>query len=154
MELYNRFLIFAAKTSRMKRIIRSIVIVSCLLVCACNEPGKTPSISGKQHFGHLHVEKSSQSFGIIHKKDILDVVVKFCLENTGNAPITISKIDVSCGCITAKIASKTILPGERQILSVNLNAKNQNGHINKTVFVNSDADNPILLVRVKGNIIE
>lgn len=131
-----------------------ILVFLYILLSACSGSEKNSPSSDKQAKGHICVENTCQSFGAVRKKDVNNVILKFNFNNTGNIPVTISKIDVSCGCISASLSSETILPGAYQVLFVTLNQKSQIGHINKTVFINSNADNPIMLVRIKGDILE
>ncbi|MBR1924381.1 MAG: DUF1573 domain-containing protein [Ruminobacter sp.] len=94
------------------------------------------------------------SFGVVKRKDLKNVCCKFKLTNTGSIPIGISKVDVSCKCISANITSDTILPNRDQLLTITVDPNSSIGYLNKVVFVNSDADNPVILLRVKGKIIE
>ena len=129
------------------------LLLLCLFISACSDSPKDP-INSKLFSGHICVDKASMSFGVVNRNEMNKICCKFKLKNTGQLPVVISKIDVSCGCIAAGISSDTILPNRNQLLTVTLNPNSSIGYLNKTIFVNSDADNPVLLLRVKGKIIE
>ena len=83
-----------------------------------------------------------------------EILQNISLINDGNDTITIKKIDVSCGCISAMPESMIIPPHKNTILHIRLNLYNKNGYFNKVVFINSDADNCLELLRIKGDILE
>lgn len=39
------------------------------------------------------------------------------------------------------------------MLTIRVNPRKQLGHFNKSVYVNSDAENPVIILRIKGEII-
>ena len=106
----------------------------------------------KTHKGHLFIEEPRQSFGHVYRDAVNEVCCSYKLKNTGNKPIVINKIETSCGCMHTDLTSKVIFPGKEQILTIQLNTKSQYGSINKSVFINSDSDNPLLIVRIQGEI--
>ena len=52
-----------------------------------------------------------------------------------------------------EISSNIILPQEKTMLTIRVNPRKQLGHFNKSVYVNSDAENPVIILRIKGEII-
>lgn len=128
------------------------ILTILILLQSCNMPNESNKNVDKTKNGHIYVDKERLSFGKIYKKEKKTVYCSFILKNTGNYPVTINSIDVSCNCITPEIKNKTIMPKEKEVINVQINAKNQKGHLNKVLFVNSDADNPLILLRVQGDI--
>lgn len=47
-----------------------------------------------------------------------------------------------------------ITPQKSIILNIKLNPNNLKGYFNKVIYINSNADNPLELLRIKGEIIE
>lgn len=122
-----------------------------ILFLSCNEPSKHKETITH---GHLNIDNKTQSFGNVNKREIKEVKCYFSLSNTGDSTIIINKIDVSCGCISTDISSNSILPNEHQLLTVTINTSNRLGVFNKSVFIQSNADNSVEIIRIKGTIIE
>ncbi len=79
----------------------------------------------------------------IYKYDVI-------LENNNSIPIIINKIDVSCNCIKVKLDNKNILPNKKNTLSLIINGKGNNGFFNKSIIIQSSANNKTEIIRVKG----
>lgn len=99
---------------------------------------------------YLHFEKGNKiDFGTVRKGiEIIPVTIK--IKNTGNRPLLIYEADVSCGCITVEIPKEPIRPKESAIVYIKINANNQGGYFNKTVFLNSNAANDVEILHIKG----
>jgi len=77
---------------------------------------------------------------------------EFTVTNAGKEPLIIASVRPSCGCTNAKFPTEPILPGKSAIVSATYNAANQ-GIINKTITVITNADpNPVVL-QLKGNVL-
>mgnify|MGYP002789513808 FL=1 len=76
-----------------------------------------------------------------------EVPLVFSFRNEGTAPVTIVRIDASCGCTATSLAESTIAPGGRGDLEVLYRPDGQTGRQSKTVTVHtSDApDQPVTL---------
>lgn len=66
------------------------------------------------------------------------VPVEFKFSNTGEAPVTIQRVDVSCGCLMPKIKNKTLAPGEQGVLTIVFYLDNRRGPQEKQVLVITD----------------
>ena len=138
----------------MSKIISSVYVILCwqlLLACSSNAENHRVE-SGRETF--LYIARPRHQFGIVSKQNQKTVCHSFVLENKSKYPIVIGDIDVSCGCMSAKIQSKTILPRSKQELIVCIDLSNQFGHFNKSVFINSSAKNAVIPVRMIGDIIQ
>jgi len=131
------------------------IILFAVCLAACNKTEKSSILFDKSFNNHskgyLLIESSKYNFGVINKKQ-KNVHCQFKLKNIGKKSIIINKIDVSCNCVSIIKYPKLIAPNETQILYVNVNTKNQSGYFNKVIYINSNADNPLELVRIKGEI--
>jgi hypothetical protein len=67
---------------------------------------------------------------------------RFKLTNTGNAPLLISRLSVSCGCTSSVVGKQTLDPGESTGLEVTYDSTGNRGPIQKSVTVASN--DPIL----------
>ena len=96
---------------------------------------------------------SEYNFGKINKKNESIIEFKLEVNNLGESPLVIMKVDVSCGCMEVKFTQHPIKKGEKGTLNVRVNAANQNGIFNKSIIVKSNAQNDLVIVRVKGYIL-
>lgn len=101
---------------------------------------------------YLSLDKTKYDFGKIKRQKTPYLAIDFEIENIGKKPLIILKTDVSCGCLSVDCSKKPILSGKKIKLTVNIDTKNQNGEFNKTIFIKSNADNDIELIRIVGRI--
>lgn len=81
-----------------------------------------------------------------------DGVRAFKFTNTGTAPIIISQVKGSCGCTVPTKPNGPIMPGESAEIGVKY-ATNRVGQFTKTVTVTSNATEPIITLKIKGNVL-
>lgn len=147
LETNKKISIFVGKKMKEK-IILPIMCCFFLILSSCKE-SVNPANSSK---GYLTIKNARHSFGKIKNNKVKEIKCYFVLANTGKNNIVIEKIDVSCGCIATEIPSYTIMPGKSQKLAVKINTKNKNGIFNKSIFIKSNAENSLEIIRVKGEI--
>jgi hypothetical protein len=86
-------------------------------------------------------EKKTHDFGDIFQGDKVEHVYYFT--NTGNEPLIITNVEVTCGCTTPKGWPKEpILPGGKGEIAVAFSSAGKIGRQNKTIKVISNAVNP------------
>ena len=100
----------------------------------------------------LEIVNKKYDFGKISKKEHSYLDVEFELRNTGKIPLIISKVDVSCGCLSVNYSKEPINPGKIRKLVVHIDTKNQYGMFNKVIFINSNAENNLELIRMTGEV--
>lgn len=129
-----------------------VVFLSLLfmLLFSCSSESNQPMESSS---GYLYIPNARQSFGKVDKKNTKIIKCSFPIKNIGKKNIVIKKIDVSCGCMSVEMTSKILRPQEQHVLIVKIETKNRIGFFNKTIYINSDAENSLELVRIKGEII-
>ena len=89
----------------------------------------------------ITVEKKNHDFGDIYSGDKVEHTYYFT--NTGNEPLIITNVNVTCGCTTPKGWPKDpILPGGRGEVTVAFSSAGKSGRQNKTVTIISNAVNP------------
>jgi hypothetical protein len=113
-------------------------------------PAKNPTATT----GHLEIENNKFVFGIVRKDEQKTIRCPFVLINTGSKPVVIQKVDVSCGCITVTDYPKMIAPGESKTLYADVHTESQSGFFNKVIYINSNADNNLEILQIKGEIQE
>ena len=91
-------------------------------------------------------------FGTIKDGDIVDHV--FAFKNTGTEPVILTQVAASCGCTTPDYTKTPILPGESGEIKVSYNSAGQVGVQQKIVTVNSNAENAVTTVQLKGTVLQ
>ncbi len=107
------------------------------------------------------VQQANAQAKIEFKTDVIDYgeiakgsdgVRTFEFTNTGDAPLIISNVKSSCGCTVPSKPDGPIAPGESSVIEVKYDTKRV-GPIRKTVTVYSNADQPIVSLKIKGKIL-
>ncbi len=101
--------------------------------------------------GILSFESEIVDYGTINQNE--DGNRSFKFTNTGNAPIVITKIKVSCGCTIATKPNKPIMPNETAEIGVKY-ATNRVGAFSKTITITSNAVKGSKTLRIKGVVIK
>ena len=73
----------------------------------------------------------------------------FVFKNTGNAPLAIQNVIISCGCLTVDYPKEPVPPLHEAILKVKYKA-DQPGYFNKTIIVYCSADSSPFKLKVSG----
>lgn len=100
---------------------------------------------------HIEFETEVIDYGTISQN--ADGLREFKFTNTGKEPLIISNAKGSCGCTVPSWPKHPINPGETETIKVKY-ATNRIGPINKSVTVQSNADNATIVLRIKGNVVE
>lgn len=82
-----------------------------------------------------------------------DGVRVFNFTNTGNQPLIVSDVKSSCGCTVPKKPEGPVAPGASSTIQVKYDT-NRVGPIRKTITVYSNADEPIIALKIKGEVLE
>ncbi len=73
------------------------------------------------------------------------MTVSYTFKNTGREPVTVVKINPSCGCTTAELAKKTYQPGEGGELAVKFTFGGRRGSQAKSIAVTTDDQKTVQL---------
>ncbi|TPG66625.1 DUF1573 domain-containing protein [Hymenobacter nivis] len=82
-------------------------------------------------------EESKYDFGSVAQGGMVDHTFKF--KNTGNQPLIISNIGVSCGCTVPEYSKAPVMPGKTGTLSAHFNSAGKMGMQNKVLTIESNA---------------
>lgn len=86
-------------------------------------------------------EKATHDFGDMAQGDKVEQTFKFA--NTGNEPLVITNVEVTCGCTLPKNWPRDpIMPGSKGEITLAFNSTGKLGKQNKVVTVVSNASNP------------
>lgn len=95
--------------------------------------------------------ESSKNFGDITQGDVVEHIFKF--ENTGNQPLILSNVLVTCGCTATNWPRDPVAPGKSAEIAVRFDSKGKKGAQNKIITVVSNAINPREKVSIKANVL-
>jgi len=94
-------------------------------------------------------DKLNYNFGKL--KEDTENKVSYSVTNSGKNPLIIEKVDVSCGCTTAKKPEKPIAPGKSDIIEVVFHPKpGQLGEQKKTVTVTANTDPKVVVLNFEA----
>lgn len=77
----------------------------------------------------------------------------FVFTNDGDAPLVLVNVRASCGCMASEWNKKPVDAGAKDSLRVEYNTKIK-GAFNKTITVQSNAVNPSVDLRIRGNVVK
>jgi hypothetical protein len=95
--------------------------------------------------------ENSKNFGDITQGDVVEHTFNF--ENTGNQPLIISNVLVTCGCTATDWPKDPISAGKSSEITVRFDSKGKSGAQNKIITVVSNAVNPREKVSIKSNVL-
>lgn len=78
----------------------------------------------------------------------------FKFTNEGSQPLVLNSVRASCGCTTPKWTREPVAPGGTGEIQVSYNPKNRPGSFNKSVTVQSNAENGTVVLRINGRVEE
>ena len=114
-------------------------IVLLLIALTSQVFAQAASSTAKQSGPILTFEKNTHDFGEIVQGDKVEQVFKFT--NTGNEPLIITNIQVTCGCTAPEWPRQPIPPGGKSEIKIAFNSAGKSGRQNKVVTVVSNASN-------------
>jgi hypothetical protein len=128
----------------MKHYIFRILFILLATPMLCFGQKKSPIIT---------FENKVCNFGAIKYKPNSVLKIKFYYKNTGNAPLLINKVDASCGCTIPNWTKKPVITGTRDCIFVTFKMSRKTGIVNKNLFVNTNTDEKVTVLQIKGKII-
>lgn len=124
------------------RIFSFFVILICLLVSV---------VALAQERAEISAEKTTHDFGQIPESDGL-ASHTFTIKNSGNSPLVITRVTVSCGCTTPAWTKEPIAPGNTGDVIITFNPKGRPGPFHKTASVYSNGQKGALRLNISGNV--
>jgi len=91
---------------------------------------------GLQAAPQLSVEAPSYDFGAVQGEPIIQH--SFSLENKGDTPLIIRRIQASCGCTTPGVSQLRIEPGEQADLPVKMDLKGRSGKQRQVITLHTN----------------
>jgi len=97
---------------------------------------------------NLAFKMDTHDFGTVSEGPAAEYEFRF--KNTGKEPITISKVQASCGCTTPSYSKDPVLPGKEGVIKASYNTNGRPGAFTKTITVVSNAGTKV--VTIKGTV--
>ncbi|MDW8204308.1 MAG: DUF1573 domain-containing protein [Cytophagales bacterium] len=107
----------------------------------------------------MYSEKAAEISFVVREHNFGDVkagqIVTHPFEfiNTGNAPLVLADVRVTCGCTVINWPRQPIAPGEKGTIVVQFNSADRIGPQNKIVTVLSNAKNEIERLLIRANVV-
>jgi hypothetical protein len=120
---------------------RKYLILICILGFAVTSFGQQVKATEKKDGAVITFDEKTHDFGNIFQGDKVEHTFHFT--NTGNEPLIITNVEVSCGCTTPKGWPRDpIPPGANGEITVSFNSAGKSGIQNKPVKLVTNAINP------------
>ena len=94
-------------------------------------------------------DETTHDFGTFKESDGIQTTT-FKFKNEGTVPLILNNVRASCGCTTPKWTREPVAPGAGGEIEVSYNPRNRPGAVNKTITVQSNAENPTVVLRITG----
>lgn len=123
---------------------KKMLMIAALLVSVVSVYAQSAT-TASQNGPVLTWDKSTHDFGNMVQGDVVEHTFKFT--NTGNEPLVITNVQVSCGCTTPKGWPRDpVMPGGSGELTVSFNSAGKMGAQTKPVIIVSNAINDTKIV--------
>ena len=99
----------------------------------------------------IYFPETQYDFGEVKEGDIVTHTFNFI--NQGDAILNIGDIKTSCGCTAALVSNKQIAPGKNGTIKVDLNTKNRQGRMSRTITISSnDPEEPNKVITILADV--
>lgn len=120
------------------------IVVFCLLLCNI--------VAFSQGKAQICFQWKTIDLCKIDSKNGETFHVNFVFTNNGGVPLVINQVKASCGCTVPRWSKAPIMPGKKGVIEVNFNPKGQKGFLQKSIFVQSNSEEDVVLLKIKGQI--
>ena len=111
-------------------------------------PGSSLSL---EKLPKIHFPETQYDFGVVKEGDVVSHTFKFV--NQGKETLDITDIKTSCGCTAALVSSKKIEPGKDGTIKIDLDTKNRQGRMSRTITVTSnDPEEPNKVITIYAEV--
>ncbi|HDZ40572.1 MAG TPA: DUF1573 domain-containing protein [Bacteroidetes bacterium] len=130
-----------------------LTLVLVLTLCTCKKKVPDNTQADKDNGGSPVIEFShmEHDFGRIEEGEIVACV--FTFQNTGEADLLITSATTSCGCTVPEYDDKPVPPGGNGKVEVVFDSSFRNGLQNKTIAIRSNAKQPVVILKIKADVI-
>lgn len=128
--------------------------VICLLIISSYSFGQSTQATEKAKVNGPIItwEKSTHEFGDIFQGD--KVEHKYAFTNTGNEPLIITNVQVTCGCTVPNYPKDPIAPGGKGEITIGFNSAGKSNMQNKVIKIVSNAVGDNNQISFTANVLE
>lgn len=127
----------------MKRLLAILALLPGLLGAASAQGQKTAK---------MVFDAYTHDFGNIKEIDG-DVSHTFTFRNSGNLPLVINSVGVSCGCTTPQFNKEPLMPGKSAEMKITFDPANRPGKFEKTINILCNDPRRNIQLTITGNVI-
>ncbi len=129
-----------------------VAAVMLMTSCSGNRPG-APGGSQSDSTGTaiLSFNSAEHDFGKVKAGE--KVASIFIYTNSGSSDLVITHASASCGCTVPKFSKKPVPPGGSGTIEVVFDTSGREGVQSKTVVIQSNAENNIVILRIIAEVI-
>ncbi|MFO7656438.1 MAG: DUF1573 domain-containing protein [Bacteroidales bacterium] len=80
------------------------------------------------------------------------VTTEFIFSNEGVLPLVLGRVTATCGCTLPEWTRQPVMPGKLGSINVKFDPVNRPGPFIKSIKVNSNAENDVVILTIKGNV--
>lgn len=110
-----------------------------------------PSFAQGNSSSALSFERNVWDFGVIDEVDG-SVSYTFKFKNTGDAPVVLERVVVSCGCTTPEYTQKPIMPGDMGEIKITFDPADRPGTFIKDIYISSGGGKNRDKITVRGEV--
>lgn len=96
------------------------------------------------------IKETKKNFGYLKRGKVVEI--EYELNNTGNQPLLITDVEVSCSCSQFEFSKQPILPGQKAILILKFNTTSVYGRQDRIAYIISNDPKGRTKIRYKGTV--
>lgn len=135
----------------MRILLFNIMIAVGLCSCTGDSQPENNQDSDDKASPVIEFSQLVHDFGKIEEGE--KVACVFSFTNKGNKDLLISSATTSCGCTVPEFDDKPVQPGAKGNVEVVFDSSYRNGTQNKTIVIRSNASQPVVILRIKAEVI-
>ena len=128
-------------------------IANILLILLIAFQVSVPANIDQGEAAKVKFDKTVHDFGKV-KKGTKNLSCDFVYTNTGNAMLFISRVKKSCGCTVPEYSKEPLMPGQSATIKVGYTTTDIVGVFNKKITVFTNAVNNVVVLTIKGEVVE
>lgn len=109
------------------------------------------ALSAQQKQAVISAKETVYDFGEIKEADG-KVAHTFVIENTGDAPLVLTRVIASCGCTTPEWTKEPIAPGKSGDVKITYNPAGRPGIFAKAISIYSNGKKGSFILTIKGKV--
>jgi len=130
-----------------------LLVVSCTAIQEQNDVNDytDETLINNADLPEITFDKLEHDFGRIMQGEKVGYVFRYT--NTGSSNLIVRKANASCGCTVPKFSKEPVPPSGAGTLEVIFDSSGRRGLQSKTITINSNAMNNVMVLTVKAEII-